>query len=77
MMFTNSMPERDMCSPGSAGAHSRTAGSEGNNVEQGWDNWQGTPSHTKGSQQAMPEKETFPKFSLLLYLLAMSSMINS
>lgn len=62
--------------PWSAGAHSRTAGSEGNSMDQGWDSWQGMPYSTKGSQQAMPKKGTFPKLSLLLYFGPASIIIR-
>lgn len=62
--------------PWSAGAHSRTAESEGNSMDQGWDSWQGMPCSTTGGQQAMTKKGTFPKLSLLLYLGPASNVIH-
>lgn len=72
MMFINSVPEKDTRSPGCAGAHSRTAESGGNSMDQGWDSWQGMSCSTKGSHA----KETLPKLSLFFCLGLASNVIQ-
>lgn len=67
-MFTNSVPERDRCSSGSADAHTVTAKRKGGSTHQNWDIWQMTPCSAKGSQQDLPVKETCLKLRLLLCL---------
>lgn len=76
MTFISSVPERGTCNPGSAGAHSGNAESEGNRIGQSQDNWQRMPYSTKGTQQSMPKKDTLSKQNLLLCLEPASNMMT-
>ena len=76
-MFTNSVPERDPGSSGSAGACTVVAESEGGSTDQNWDSWQVMTYSAKGSQQEKPMKEACLKLSLLLCLGPASYVIHN